>query len=523
MSIPVMTSHAAPAKAQSPGGTVGPAMSSGSAPGGAFAAVLQGRIDSREPSTATASTAPGRESEKHAVDGMDPIIVPALFMQAAQPMGQSATGLESGGFADSGSTETASMDLIGTDATVTDSTAIDLSATDPAVDELAAATAVSVHSSQDGVTIAESATLSAPATAPASATATASPRSDDAGESVGVPPVHPLPIAAALTAPATSAALPPTIASAAGMAVTASDGSMTRTGDRVGGTTRTGASAPSSSALGAAGAATTASMNTARASDGENATGPAPLMSLPSSPTPAGVDAAAVAAAAATSAAAATATASAAAATASASPATAAPSDAATDVIAATTSALSSTGGEPVAEVTPAAAQSTLPVGQPVPVHPAAPTAPAAPAPSVVSAQPVPMATQIAAPLFTLVGAKPGEHVLTINVTPDNLGPVTVRAHVSVDSVRVELFAPTDAGRDALRAILPDLRRDLAGSGLNANLDLSSQNHASDSEAPVPDALRERRAAGGDGAADLPTENARPRSFGSSSTLDVLA
>ena len=65
---------------------------------------------------------------------------------------------------------------------------------------------------------------------------------------------------------------------------------------------------------------------------------------------------------------------------------------------------------------------------------------------------------------------------MTINVTPDNLGPVTVRAHISAGDVRLELFAPNDAGREALRSILPDLKRDLAGSGLNANLDLSSGN-----------------------------------------------
>lgn len=65
---------------------------------------------------------------------------------------------------------------------------------------------------------------------------------------------------------------------------------------------------------------------------------------------------------------------------------------------------------------------------------------------------------------------------MTVHVTPDTLGPVTVRAHVGAEGVRVELFAPTDGGRDALRAILPDLRRDLTGAGLSGSLDLSSQN-----------------------------------------------
>lgn len=79
-------------------------------------------------------------------------------------------------------------------------------------------------------------------------------------------------------------------------------------------------------------------------------------------------------------------------------------------------------------------------------------------------------------PLVRLASAANGEHVVTITVTPDNLGPVTVRAHVSGEGMRVELFAPNDAGRDALRSILSDLKRDLSGAGVSANLDLSGQN-----------------------------------------------
>ena len=106
----------------------------------------------------------------------------------------------------------------------------------------------------------------------------------------------------------------------------------------------------------------------------------------------------------------------------------------------------------------------------------AASTPAAAPAP----AQNTPFASQLARPIFTLATAAPGSHTMTISVTPDTLGPVTVRAHVSPDGIRVELFAPTDLGRDAIRAILPDLRKDLAGAGVGANLDLSSQNQPSD-------------------------------------------
>jgi hypothetical protein len=41
--------------------------------------------------------------------------------------------------------------------------------------------------------------------------------------------------------------------------------------------------------------------------------------------------------------------------------------------------------------------------------------------------------------------------------------------------VRLEMFAPTEAGRESLRQLLPDLRRDLATAGLSASLDLSGQ------------------------------------------------
>jgi flagellar hook-length control protein FliK len=86
---------------------------------------------------------------------------------------------------------------------------------------------------------------------------------------------------------------------------------------------------------------------------------------------------------------------------------------------------------------------------------------------------------QLSRPLFTLASAGRGQHVMTVHVTPEALGPVTVRAHVGAEGVRVELFAPTDVGRDALRSILPDLRRDLSGAGLSGSLDLSSQNQPS--------------------------------------------
>ncbi|MFB0835355.1 flagellar hook-length control protein FliK [Arthrobacter halodurans] len=78
---------------------------------------------------------------------------------------------------------------------------------------------------------------------------------------------------------------------------------------------------------------------------------------------------------------------------------------------------------------------------------------------------PPPLHRQLAGPVASLVAGPRGEQTLVVNVAPDGVGPVTVKAHLGGDGLRVELLAPTDAGRDALRAMLPDLRRDLASTG----------------------------------------------------------
>jgi flagellar hook-length control protein FliK len=144
-------------------------------------------------------------------------------------------------------------------------------------------------------------------------------------------------------------------------------------------------------------------------------------------------------------------------------------------------------------------------VSPPTPTAPALATAPAAPVPATPPAPAQPLNTQLAQPLFSLAGARQGEHVMTVQVTPENLGPVTVRAVISADDIRIELFSASEGGREALRQILSDLRRDLAGSGLSASLDLSSKD-AQDSrherapfreiprgDAPAPVALPEPR------------------------------
>jgi hypothetical protein len=82
---------------------------------------------------------------------------------------------------------------------------------------------------------------------------------------------------------------------------------------------------------------------------------------------------------------------------------------------------------------------------------------------------------QLAKPLFTLVGAPHGQHVMTLKVSPEDLGPLTVRAQIDAAGVRIELFAPGEAGREAVRGILPELRKELNDAGFGATLNLSDR------------------------------------------------
>ncbi len=172
----------------------------------------------------------------------------------------------------------------------------------------------------------------------------------------------------------------------------------------------------------------------------------------------------------------------------------------------------------PAPGLQPPAGSFQAPAVSPVPGtgHPAAPAAP-----------PAALATQLSRPVTALAGKAPGEHVLVLKVTPEDLGPVTVRALIGADSsVRVELFAPTDGGRDALKAVLAELKRDLAGSGLNASLDLSSRNQPGE---PGAEGSRRgpaqqhpgRSPAGRDD--DAPQPDRRPRLSDDAPSLNVMA
>jgi hypothetical protein len=89
----------------------------------------------------------------------------------------------------------------------------------------------------------------------------------------------------------------------------------------------------------------------------------------------------------------------------------------------------------------------------------AAPTTAVPPA-----AAPVP-AAQLALGLARLRTGPDGTHQLTIHLNPEELGPISVVAEVRGDNLSVHLSGATDAGREALRAALPQLERLLRDGG----------------------------------------------------------
>jgi flagellar hook-length control protein FliK len=136
-----------------------------------------------------------------------------------------------------------------------------------------------------------------------------------------------------------------------------------------------------------------------------------------------------------------------------------------------------------------------------------------------------PLNDQLAKPLFTLRTASTGEHVMTVQVTPDNVGPVTVRAHVGADGIRIELIAPNEQGREALRGILADLKRDLSAGGMATSLDISPDNQPGTGRDPGAE-RRERPADRLPFQGQIPAETAeRPHARAGttpSSRLDVV-
>ncbi|CAM3100587.1 Flagellar hook-length control protein FliK [Arthrobacter ulcerisalmonis] len=79
------------------------------------------------------------------------------------------------------------------------------------------------------------------------------------------------------------------------------------------------------------------------------------------------------------------------------------------------------------------------------------------------------LAHQLQRPLFTLAASSAGNHTMTLRVSPESLGSITVQAQIGPAGVRIELFAGEGA-RTALANILPELRQGLVTAGVAASL-----------------------------------------------------
>ncbi|MDO5672851.1 MAG: flagellar hook-length control protein FliK [Actinomycetaceae bacterium] len=153
-------------------------------------------------------------------------------------------------------------------------------------------------------------------------------------------------------------------------------------------------------------------------------------------------------------------------------PATAAPAPA-------TSSPIAPASIGPVASAqAPQAAQANMPGASPiVATAPAAPTAPAQAA-TPLSYAPANLPAQVVSQLQHHVGRlQPlgtGEHQLRLAITPETFGTVRVNATFGADGfVRIHLMGADASAQEQLRQALSDLRRDLASTGIRADLNLA--------------------------------------------------
>ncbi|WP_295780054.1 hypothetical protein [uncultured Microbacterium sp.] len=182
---------------------------------------------------------------------------------------------------------------------------------------------------------------------------------------------------------------------------------------------------------------------------------------------------------------------------------------------------------------TPAAASVPTPPAASVPTPPAAASAPVPPgsADAPIAPSPRSIVAQVTPPMRRLAQLSEGTHRLTLVVTPEAVGPVTVRAHIGAGGdVRIELLTATDLARDALRGLLGELRRDLAGIAPGAHVAIG-EGTASDS--PPRDAGAQQSPRGLSGDRDAPARRLPPRDLATPSAptpravlgggLDILA
>lgn len=142
----------------------------------------------------------------------------------------------------------------------------------------------------------------------------------------------------------------------------------------------------------------------------------------------------------------------------------------------------------------------TASLGGPAPIAPAAVTIPVTP---TTVPRPVQVAQQVATQVAFLSGAVDGSHTMTLQITPDDLGPVQVQVTITDGAVDMTLLAAHEVGRDTLTQAAPELRRYLEAAGLTCNsveVDLDNEQSSwftqpdadRDSEAHQPSNRREQ-------------------------------
>ena len=132
----------------------------------------------------------------------------------------------------------------------------------------------------------------------------------------------------------------------------------------------------------------------------------------------------------------------------------------------------------PVTFVSPTnASDPGAPVGTVTAPATTATTVPVVAAPPADAPRPVVVASQIATQVAVLRGAANGSYTMTVQITPDDLGPVSVQITLDEGTLGMTLRAALEVGRDTLSQAAPELRRYLEQAGLSCNrveVDLSN-------------------------------------------------
>jgi flagellar hook-length control protein FliK len=99
---------------------------------------------------------------------------------------------------------------------------------------------------------------------------------------------------------------------------------------------------------------------------------------------------------------------------------------------------------------------------------------------------------------------------MTVDITPEELGPVRVHVELRDGNVELRLAGHSEAARDALRAALPDLRRALEAAGVGTGAFQISPDSPPSQDRPNQNSAQQHllQSGGGDAA---PRDGGHPR------------